>query len=69
MATPVTTPPVVTVAFVLPAVQVPPVAVSVKAIVLPKHTLSGPDIVPPSAPAVTVTGADAANVPHALLIV
>ena len=69
VATPVTTPVLVTVALVFPAIQVPPAAVSVRAIVLPRHTLSGPPMVPASAPAVTVTASAAAKVPHALVMV
>ena len=51
---PVTVPPL-TVALALPALQVPPGVPSVRVIVEPIHTLSGPVMVPANGKGFTVT--------------
>src|SRR5579872_4877649 len=63
-ATPVTTPPLLTVASPLLELQVPPGARSVTVIVVPTHRLLGPNIVPAVRYAPIVTGLVVENVPQ-----
>jgi hypothetical protein len=66
--TPVTTPAVLTVAREASLLlQVPPVPVVVKLIVVPVHTVLGPLIVPALGDKFTVIGVEIIEVPHALV--
>ena len=47
----------------------PPLTVGVKVMVLPEHTVEGPDIVPADAPGVMVTTNEAVRLPQLLLTV
>lgn len=62
--TPVTTPPLDTVALPNVVLQVPPDTVDDKVMVLPVHTVVGPDMVPAHTPLVTVTTAVENAVPQ-----
>lgn len=69
-ATPVTTPVEPTVAILVAVLlHTPPVAASVKVILVAGHTVDAPDIEPALGLGFTVTTAVAANVPQLLLTV
>lgn len=67
-ATPYTTPEALTDAIdALLLVHTPPAIASVSVIVLPVHTVEGPEMVPAVAPLVTETAAVATAVPQLLV--